>query len=98
MRTYDFILNINFEQADGTPLVLDGEAFLDLVEDHLFKAFRGAVTPSVSGSEARIHCHVSAANVEAAVTQVATVLSLLGLGPGTLEMPVEELLSGHAYA
>ena len=99
MKMHDFVIKMSFQSGEtDAPYVVDGEAFLDMVEDPLFEAFQGGVTPSVSETCAYLYCHVESDSLMNAVVRVARVMKGMGLGPGVLEMPVSEFLSGGAYA
>ena len=82
MRQFDFDLTL------ARPDAFDATAFLDLVEQPLFEAFEGDVTPAVSNGVPCLACTVEAETMEAAVNRVAPLIADLGFPATRAEFPV----------
>ena len=86
MRTFDFDLTL-------TPAPdFDGAALLDAVEDPLFEAFGGDVSPAVLVGRPYLVCAVEAETMEAALGRVVREALALGLSPTRAEIPADLLV------
>lgn len=93
MTMQRFMIRVAFaDDASGQP-ILDGETFLDTVEDPLFEEFEGMVTPAVRDGYGELYCDVEAETREEAVSRVVrTLYSISFLPPSKPEAyPFREL-------
>lgn len=87
MRPFDLEIRLTVVRDDSGALVASADEILDKIEDPLFEAFGGDVTPSVCGGQVYLRCyHVRARSAEGAVARVLRTI----LGPGRLRVHDEE--------
>ena len=91
MQKHRFLVRVTFAQdAFGVPFV-DGDTFLDAVEEPLFEAFQGSVTPAIRDGEGHLYCDLEGESVEEAVHRVTQTLMSIPLAPNPNVNPVRSL-------
>lgn len=81
----------NFELLliDDYPSGLQADEFLDHVEDALFEAFEGSVTPAMMGGVPMLYCTIEAASAGEAFDKVSAKVLDMGLHPTQLLMNLD---------
>ena len=84
MRTYEFDI---FVQWEG----LADVEFLAKLEEPLFEAFQGDVTPAVMAGRPYVSATLEADSLEAAIRRVIEILKAEGMEPDRLQMDHAEM-------
>lgn len=83
----------NFELfliAEEDPSAFHADEFLDSVEDALFEAFEGDVTPGMLGGVPVLFCTMEADSPGEALDKVTSKIIEMGLHPGQLTMQLNQ--------
>ena len=83
MTHYDFELYLDAQDGRAA---LHADDLLDQVEQPLFEAFEGDVTPGMRGGVPVLYCSLDAESIESAIDRVAKTVIDLGLHPVQLLM------------
>lgn len=80
------------------PSEFQADEFLDRVEDKLFEAFEGDVTPAMIGGVPTLYCTLEAKSLGEAFDRVSSTILKMGLHPSQMLMNIENPDKNHLLA
>lgn len=83
-----FEFDVFFDEDNYSP-TLEPDQFLDHVEEPLFDAFQGDVTPAFLGGIPVLYCSLESKSLGEAVARVIDTIQKMGIHPGWIEMSTE---------